>query len=392
MSDVLVLHNLTKNSQKEFIFVNYASDLPPPVDGVITLEPYKTYYITTTIDLDGSRLVAGANTTILGASSENCRIKSTGLTDALITSEWSLPIRNITLEADLVLDLDATGNTLQALDWNGVNFNECALVGTIKNYNNFIAHGCAFLNSQGLTFDGAINTIAFTDTLFDNRTSGTSIIIPATATVSRRFRIMTSAFISLSGETAINVSTSASLAPETYILNTVDFSGGGTYTAGVQYNDNKAIFSDTKGVTHSANLGMMYWTQNAQNTIILQTTTPTKIVGTSAPSDYSQRFSHDTSGRLTYTGTITRLFSIETTLSFTSGNNQLIDVYIAKNGSIIQKSESRTTTSGSGRAENIKVQTIVDLAPTEFIEIFIENHTSTNSIVVVDLNCIVQEI
>jgi len=41
----------------------------------------------------------------IGGSSENCRIKSTGLVTALITSVYSLPIRNVTIEAALALDL-----------------------------------------------------------------------------------------------------------------------------------------------------------------------------------------------------------------------------------------------------------------------------------------------
>lgn len=96
------------------------------------------------MDLLGDRLVCGENTTIFGGGSyENCRIKSTGLASDLITSIYSLPLRNITIQADLALNL--SGNiTTTALDWFGVNFTDCLVIGTIMNYSNFIMFDSAF--------------------------------------------------------------------------------------------------------------------------------------------------------------------------------------------------------------------------------------------------------
>jgi len=59
------------------ILVDEKSDLPSASGGVITLADNYTYFFTTTVDLTGDRIVAGQNTTIIGGSSENCRIKST---------------------------------------------------------------------------------------------------------------------------------------------------------------------------------------------------------------------------------------------------------------------------------------------------------------------------
>jgi hypothetical protein len=179
----------------EIIFVSTTEDLPTPVNGVITLADNVTYFFTTVVDLLGDRLVCGENTTILGGSSENCRIKSTGLVGtALITSVYSLPMRGITIEANVALNLDGDGTTT-ALDWFGVNFTDCATVGTIKDYSNFIMTDCAFLNSGGLTFDGTIGTIGFSQCLFDCNATNTVFILPATLTVTRRFRIIYSSFI-----------------------------------------------------------------------------------------------------------------------------------------------------------------------------------------------------
>lgn len=66
-------------SANNFIFINSKSDLPTASGGVITLEANKTYYFTTDIDLTGDRLVGSQDTVILGSSSENSSITSTGL-------------------------------------------------------------------------------------------------------------------------------------------------------------------------------------------------------------------------------------------------------------------------------------------------------------------------
>lgn len=38
-----------------------------------------TYFITSIVDLNGDRLIAGQNTVLIGGSSKNCGLKSTGL-------------------------------------------------------------------------------------------------------------------------------------------------------------------------------------------------------------------------------------------------------------------------------------------------------------------------
>lgn len=182
-------------SSGNIVFVQSKSDLPTAVSGVITLADSISYFFTTIVDLTGDRIVCGQNTVILGASSENCYIKSTGLSSstALITSVYSLPIRNISFTHDKVFDLDGDGTTT-ALDWFGINFVDCATVGTIKDYSNFVMGDSAFLNSSGMTFNGTIGTIAFGNCLFDTSSGGTAITLASTLTVTRRFRIIYSSF------------------------------------------------------------------------------------------------------------------------------------------------------------------------------------------------------
>lgn len=382
----------SNNTQGETVFVRSVSDFPASVGGVIQLDDNKTYFLTGSIDLLGSRLVGGQNSVIIGGSSENCILTSTGLDSgtALLSSAYSLPCRFFSISHGTAINLDATGNSDQAIDWAGVNFLNCATIGTVKNYSNAIFQLCAHLNSQGMTFDGSIGTIGFTDCLFNPPASGTALTFPATLTITRRFRTSYCAFVILSGETGINMSTSATVPVEGYILDTVNFAGGGTYTTGVAFNDNKSLFSNVQGVENSASVGMMTMQGNATATTITTQAVAVKAAGTTTfQSSVSQKFSH-TDNRLTYTGAITRRFRVGAVASMLATNNTQLGSYIAKNGSVISFSEIYTTADGNNRSENTAIQAVVDLEENDYIEFWVENDSGTANITVEDLSVIVE--
>jgi hypothetical protein len=379
------------NPNDGFTFVYSKSDFPQHISNIITLEDNHTYFICSTIDLLGDRLVCGQNTTIIGGSSENCRIKSTGLgTDALITSNYSLPIRNITIEADLALDLDATGNSNQALDWFGVNFTDCDVIGTIKSYSNFIATDCAVLNSAGWRFDGTIGTIGFTQTIFDGRSGETILIFPSTLTVTRRIRFNSCPFVVLIGETGIDLSTSATIPVEGYRCHFGDFSGGGTYLAGVLSTDNKALFSETRGVLNSAAIANYYMVNNATLTDIVTQNVAVKIAGTTVAGSLAQKFTF-TNNRATYVGAITRDFKVSAVLTVVAAtSNKQIGLYIKKTNTLVTESEQYVTTNANSRAEAITIQAFVNLATNDYIEIWVENDTDNTDVTVSFLNVIIE--
>jgi hypothetical protein len=384
---------IDENAIDGVVFVRSKDDLPTASAGVITLAADITYFFTTNIDLDGDRLVCGSNTTIIGGSSENCRIKSTGLIGtALITSVYSLPIRNITIEADVALDLDGDGTTT-ALDWFGVNFTDCGTVGTIKDYTNFIMADSAFLNSAGLTFDGTIGTIGISQCLFDSSATGTIFTLPATLTVSRRFRIIYSSFVVGSGETGINVNASATIPTEGYILDTVNFSGGGTYLTGVDHTSNDSLFTACKGITNTAVNGQLYMQGNATATTVSATNTFYKVAGTTTASADNSKFSHS-NNRLTCDATVNRKYLIQASLDFTSGNNNVCEFgfYDSQLAAIRTPSRTKSTANGSGRAESITFFCVTSMDSTDYIEVHCANTTATTNIKVENLNFIITEI
>jgi hypothetical protein len=376
------------------VFISSKSDLPTAVSGVITLVNNITYYFTTTVDLTGDRIIAGQNTVILGASSENCYLISTGLNSAtaLITSIYSLPIRNISFTHGTVFNLDGDGTTT-ALDWFGVNFVECATVGTIKDYTNFIMGDSAFLNSAGLTFDGSIGTIGMNNCLFDGRSASTTLILPSTLTVTRRFRIIYSSFVTLSGETSISVNASTTIGDEKYILDTVNFSGGGTYISGVSHTSNKALFSNCVGITNTATRGFLYMINNTTDTPIgiPNVNTWVKALGTTTANSGNSKFTH-ASNKLTYTGAFSASFQINVNAAVrSSASNQNISIGVAKNGTILAESEMTIRTSTANQEHPGSTSCQLDLTPNDYVELYVRNTQSTD-IRVSDLNFSISKI
>lgn len=379
------------SGQDNIVFVSNKSDFPTAVGGVITLEDNKTYYLNGDIDLTGDRIVTGQNNTLAGGSSENTSIVSTGLDSgtALLTSEWTIICRFFTITHGTAVNLDATANANQALDWLAFNFTNCANVGTIAGYNNAVFNVCAILNSSNLTFDGTIGSIVFSDSLIQPASGGTGLILPSTLTLTRRLRVTNSAVVSIPGTTGINVDASATIPVEGYILDTVNFAGGGTYTSGVLFDDDKSNWSNCRGVINSANIAHMTMTGNATATVIAATNTPVKVAGTTTIQPITQRFTH-TSNRLTSDGAIVRAYKVTAVLSFTSGTNNVIGSYIALNGTVVDNSETYTTANASGRSENTVVQTVVELNETDYIEVFVENASAIANITVSDMNVVIQ--
>lgn len=380
---------------ENFEFISSKADLPTPVGGVITLAAETAYYITKDIDLAGDRLQGSQDTVILGASSENSSITSTGLGVgvALFTTEWTTPIRNISFRnVDTCLDVNGVTNAPLALDWTGVNFQNIPNIGEIHTCDNFIYDKGAFLSSKGLTFSGTIGTVGLANSLFSGPGSAGNIIeLDPTLVITRRFRMIYSSLIAFGSTVGINADTGATIPTEGYIFDTVNFGGGSTYLAGITETDNRSRIDNCRGITNTAEIGNYYMVDNTTVTTITSTLTPVKVEGTTTENNINQKFNHS-DNRLTYTGGLKRSFQISATISLFSTNNREIGCYVALNGVVIPESISTVVTDGGGRVDSATVQTILTLDENDYIEIWIENRNSTADITAEFLNTIIKSL
>jgi len=394
-ASVNALYDFVPAEVAEYVVVGSIDDLPAPVGGVITLLANAAYFFVTTIDLVGSRLVGSANTTLLGTSSETSIITSTGLGVGvpLFTTSFTTPIRHISFkDVDTALAITARDN-LGEFNWTGVNFVNIPNVGILNGGSNLIFTKGAIVNSLGLVFTGTWASIVLDSSFFlGTGSAGNVISIDSNAVITRRFRTIYSSLVAFGSSVAINVSALASIPIESFILDTVNFSGGGTYLGGLISDSVYSLFVNCIGVRNTYTMSNYVMNGNAILTDIVSTGVPVKVAGVTTSNALSQKFTN-TSNRATYNGGFPRIFDVTAIASVTSASsNDQIGFYLAKNGVALLDTVMVLTTNTSNRAENTVIQTIVELSNGDYIEIFIANATDTSDVTVTHLNVLTKSI
>jgi hypothetical protein len=379
--------------------VNSIKDFPDPINNVITLEPGKTYIVTTNIDLMGNRLVTSGVCNLFGTSSETSSITSTGLGIGvpLITSEYTIVLENITIK-NVTTALSIDGNTnLIALDWENVNFSNIPTVGTINTCDNLVLDTCAFLGAQELTITGNVGTIAINNTLLRG-TGETGAIIKTNSNtnITRRFRLNYSSVITPELTTGINFNSLTSVPIEGFILDTVNFSGSSQdqYLSDVNDLSNKALFVNCVNIRNTAVNGQMYMQNNLTPTVVSVQNDWYKVAGITLPSVDNSKVLHS-DNRLTIDAVINRKYLIDLkNLSFTSGNNNIVEFgfFDSELNDIRTPSRTKATANASGRAENVSMGCVITGQQGKYIEIWCRNTSAPTNITVESMNIVMAEI
>lgn len=382
-------------------YISQLSDFGTPTNSVITLNGGTTYVLTADVDLLGNRLVANGVVNLFGTSSELASITSTGLGVGipLITTDYTIVIENITIkDIDTALAIDGNSRVV-ALDWENVNFSNVQNVGTINTCDNFIYETGAFLSAKGLKITGTIGTVGVSNSLFVGTGSDGNIIeIDENAIITRRFRIIYSSVVATGTTVGINVNASASIPIEGYILDTVNFSGGGTYLSGLDYTSEKALFVNCVGTINTTAIGNMYMKNNAVATDVTVQGDRYAMAGVTESNGFNQKFTHVLANNsMRYDSTIPRLFRILATFTVLSGTNNIIGLYIGvKRGDSIDpdadrvsESEVYLTTSGS-RPDAAAVQALTILNQNDEVYFIVQNTSATNDITIEFINLTIE--
>jgi len=123
-------------------------------------------------------------------------------------------------------------------------------------------------------------------------------------------------------------------------------------------------------------------TTSIVTTTIAGSNTPT-LANVNTLTGVLNKFTHNSSGRLTYKGTADIKAIVSIQMTFTSASsNQDVSVYIAKNGSIAIKSRMIDRIGTGTSKAFIATVAIGALSENDFIEAFIENNTSGGDLTV----------
>ena len=123
---------------------------------------------------------------------------------------------------------------------------------------------------------------------------------------------------------------------------------------------------------------------NTTDTVIAATTTPVLIAGT-WEFGANTGFTQTSGGKLTYNGSDTAVLTVHASISIepvSGNNNQDVSVYVAKNGVAIAGTRISAVIS-NGSPQNLSLSTNQSFATNDYIELFVQNSTSTANLTVV---------
>lgn len=162
------------------------------------------------------------------------------------------------------------------------------------------------------------------------------------------------------------------------------FLGGMTDLENITVDDVRWNFTKNNPTSDTTLTAMASVNGNVTETVIAAIDTPVKAVGT-ATIEAASFFTVDTSLKATYDGErdMAFLIDINATISSASGTNKDISIYLAKNGTVIANS-AKTNRVGSGDPKNTTVFWLVDLAETDYVEVYVENNSDSVNLVVAD--------
>lgn len=359
-----------------YVLVKTLADFPAPSGGVITLVAGTMYEINGTISLGANKIdLNGCEVT--GGDSNNDKLNFTG-TGALFTSTKGGIIKNLTLFGNGTNNLFSLNDSSQLLNLvvRDCNIAAFASVGSIAGYNLVLMNLLGYVsNANGITYNGVEHLFVKDQSWFPSNT-GTVVTLTGNFDV---VGFIGGLFEIDLGETGLNVSGIGTIDDNAFISG-VSFVGAGTRTVGTFA---KQWEIDTPGINTEKDdvaTGAFHITTPAV-TVIGSTGLIYKVAGTTTTGYLFRVDDGGQSNRLRYIGTKTRQFKIigRASLQATS-NTQTVSIYIAKNNTVIAESRSRLRLPNLNQDEDASIVGSVELAPNDYIEIGVQNNTSTANI------------
>jgi len=130
---------------------------------------------------------------------------------------------------------------------------------------------------------------------------------------------------------------------------------------------------------------------NGTATVIGSANTPVKLAGTFTLESISQRCSLS-SNKIVYGGSLTQICEISANCSLTTTVNNVVGLYIYKNGVQVANSISVATATAGGKAENCSTHAVLSLTSSDQIDVWVENQTAANNITGVNCALIIKPV
>lgn len=161
-----------------------------------------------------------------------------------------------------------------------------------------------------------------------------------------------------------------------------NFSSFAIPLSGISSDDARWEFTSNAGVTDSLSDALLGFNANTTETVITTINTPVITNAVWVLEDI-RRFSATTGGRATYISEQTKHFPVDIAVGVISvgGGSTDITVYLALNGSVITNT-GRTVNASGSTPRTLSIPWQLDLSENDYLEVFVENNSGTNNIIV----------
>ncbi|MES2680619.1 MAG: hypothetical protein V4635_12065 [Bacteroidota bacterium] len=372
------MDNAVRNN---FVLVKSAADLPAPVGGVITLVAGTLYEINGTVTLSDRINLNGCN--LQGDDAGNDKIIYSGSAEMFTGSGvGNISYLTLTAPSGNVFNVNAGGLNKNFLVQNCFIIG-CNAVGTIQGVGGtvFFSTVAYFYNTNGIVFQND-NNVVLTNTLWDITNYNVYEKFIGAFNV---IQILGGDRLVNSGNSATAIHISGITSVISASIKVVMFVGTGTYVVGTFSNAWEVEASGINTEKDDVAAGNLY-ISSAATTVISATGVPVKVSGTTTAASLF-RVTSPVTNRLTYTGSKTKRFQVICSLTATQvSSNKYFSFYIAKNGVILPESRQEIKILSSSDQGPLTLSCTVPLAPNDYIEVWVENETSSTDLTVQTMN------
>lgn len=355
------------------VTVSQESDFPTASGGAITLDDDTDYLLLQDVTTS-NRFIFGVPSVIRAADSSIASLTYTGSGNMFTGVDANFKLTKFKANCPSGTLFDVTGGIAQMID---MTVGECDEIGTFTDVIASQINNIAWddIKTDGLKVFG--NTNLFTLLLNLVTLNGGTFIDLGTSTstglnINGCFSILGAGTTFLDGAAASANINSGGLG----VLDNNRFTGPGTALATITADDTLWNFANNDDIPDTRPDGLLSF--QTPTTTNLAVATPALITGTWGV-ERSSQMTGTVAGRITYNGEKPVTLPISATLSIepVSGTNKAVNIYLAKNGSVVSNSMVSTVVSAGGpKNQGVNWQDV--FTENDFYELWIESVDGTD--------------
>mgnify|MGYP000753590241 CR=1 FL=1 len=373
------------------VVINSLADFPVQDSTTVTLSN-NTCYVLGNFISTSKRFVVGSGVTLTSLANFAHTLEYTGSGVMFTNSGGNFAILDLLYSCPNGTVFSYIGTGILLLE--RTTCLSCVNVGTITSSSttslNWANNAFPVITGQGLQFFGTFFVLSFTK-IFMNSTSPSFIGVDLGSSSLYDIEISNIELFGVSGSIGIKGLANSGNIQTNSVATVADSNFAGnlmTPLSGITVSDVRWEFQGNSKLEDTLDDAIVYFSNNSTNTVIAASSVNgSNAVKVNAVWSMGRlsKFSASSTGRVTYLGENATTAPVDVSVHVISVSGGLIrvKVYLAKNGVIMLPASTAADISGS-TSKNLTVPWQVSFNQNDYIEVFIENQTNGNDILVED--------